>query len=217
MANKIESIVFKVPSGDINCSLITPDQPLRHLAVVLPGAGYSIRQPLLYFASQVLLQKGFIVLGIEKVYGDDPKWRNLPTEQEARTVVEDDAIDLFKQIAERFPNLLHTVVARSLGTFALACALEKRVAKPLQIVWQTPALGSKWSVMKTCDARGFGILGTADHYFKEALANLPEDRVIIEQADHGMEIAGDPIRSIEILKEVTLATSKWLTTPQESV
>lgn len=107
MPNKAESIVFNVPSGYINCSLIMPNQFSRHLAVVLPCAGYSIRQPLLYFASQVLLQKGFIVLGIEKVYGDDPNWRNLPTEQEARTVVEDDAINLFKQIAVSFPHGPH--------------------------------------------------------------------------------------------------------------
>ena len=92
MNNKFESLVFKVPYGEINCSLITPEQSSRHLAVVLPGAGYSVRQPLLYFASQVLLEKGFVVLGIEKVYGDDPKWRSLPTEQEARKVVQDDSI-----------------------------------------------------------------------------------------------------------------------------
>ncbi|MBK7962687.1 MAG: hypothetical protein IPK04_16740 [Bdellovibrionales bacterium] len=36
-----------------------------------------------------------------------------------------------------------------------------------------------------------------------------------DAADHEMEIAGDPSRSIEILKEVTLATSKWLSAPQE--
>lgn len=116
------------------------------------------------------------------------------------------AIAFFSQVSELFPQMLDTVVARSLGTYALACAIEAGTAKPLRIVWQTPSLRSKWPVIRSCGIPGFGILGTKDHYYDEALPHLPEDRIIVEGADHGMEVEGDPMRSIERLG--TLAAKK---------
>lgn len=210
MLNKAEPLTFEVPSRLLKCTLTTVKQSSGQLAIVLPGAGYSARQPLLYFAIRTLLQKRFDVLSIDTVYGDDPKWCNLPTEQEARKVVEGDAVAFFNQISERFPHQLHTVVGRSLGTYFLACALERKAAQPAQIIWQTPSLGTKWEVMSNCGVRGFGILGTKDMNFEMAMKHLPKDRIVIEMADHGMEVEGDPIRSIEILKQVTQATSDWL-------
>ena len=207
---KIEQIQFSVPSGQIRCLLLAPHNSTEDLAVVLPGAGYSFRQPLLHFAIGILLQNGFKVLANDKVYGDDPNWRSLTSEVEARKIVQDDAVAFFKQIPELLAHDVHTVVARSLGTYALACALESGAVKPKKIVWQTPALGSKWTIMRECGVPGFGILGTADHYFKDALSHLPDERVVVENADHGMEIEDDPIRSIDVLKQVTAATSKWL-------
>jgi hypothetical protein len=206
----MEPIFFRVPSGDMKCFLFSSSPQLENLAVVLPGAGYSYREPLLRFAIQVLLKNDFSVLASDKVYGEDPKWRSIASEIEARKIVADDAIEFFNLVSERFPVALHTVVARSLGTYALASALEAGTAKPKPIVWQTPALGAMWASMRSCGIRGFGILGTADHYFNEAFANLPEEKIIVEGADRGMEVEGDPLRSIEILKEVTLATDKWL-------
>ena len=211
MANtKLEPVLFKVPSGEMKCFLFSSRPETEKLAVVLPGAGYSYREPLLRFAIQALLQNGFSVLASHKIYGEDPAWNSLSSEAEARSVVAEDAIEFFRQVSQRFPRKLHTVVARSLGTYALACALEAETALPQQIIWQTPALGAKWPVMRTCGIRGLGILGTKDHYFSQALPALPEDKIIIDGANHGMEVEGDPIRSIEILKEVTLAMQRWL-------
>jgi hypothetical protein len=69
---------------------------------VLPGAGYSCKQPLLYFAIQVLLKKKFDVLAIEKVYGEDPKWTSLTIMESALKVVEDDSVQLFADISKKF-------------------------------------------------------------------------------------------------------------------
>lgn len=98
---KAEIINFEVPSGEMKCFFISADNSMDKLAIVLPGAGYSFRQPLLHLAVQVLLQKGFKVLARDKVYGDDPRWRNLSSETEARKVVEDDANTFFRQVSGR--------------------------------------------------------------------------------------------------------------------
>lgn len=50
---------------------------------------------------------------------------------------------------------------------------DKKVTK--KIVWRTPAIGSKWNVMRDCKIPGFGILGTADYHYQNAIENLPKD------------------------------------------
>lgn len=101
-------------------------------------------------------------------------------------------------------------MGRSLGTYAIACRLEREIVKPKNIIWQTPALGERWTVMGNCKIRGLGVIGTADHYFEQAIKNLPKDRLVVEGADYTMEIPGDTIRSIEILQQVMVATDTWV-------
>src|ERR1700737_382701 len=146
---KYEPQCFNGRSGEIKADLITPPGAGSKLAIVFPGAGYSCKQPLLYFGIQTLLRKGFQVLAIDKVYGDDPVWRKLSSEEEARGVVEQDAIALLADVSKRFPNGVHTLFGRSLGTYAIACVLARKLVEPKQIVWQTPALGNKWELMRS--------------------------------------------------------------------
>jgi len=207
---KTEPQTFKGVSGEIPAVLFTLAQTTDKLAVVLPGAGYSHIEPLLRFGIQVLLQKNFRVLALDKIYANDTKWRSSASEQEARSIVEQDTIQVFQQIQTRYPESLDVLFGRSLGTFAMACVLEKNLVQPKKIIWQTPALGDRWKVMRDCQIPGFGIIGTADHYYHKALEFLPRARLIVDDADHGMEIPGDPLRSIEILRQVTAATSEWL-------
>lgn len=207
---KIEPQTFTGVSGEIPAHLFTHAETTHKLAVVLPGAGYTYVEPLLRYGIQVLLKNNYRVLALDKIYGHDPKWRSLSSEQEARSIVEQDTVQIFRQIEERFPNSLELLFGRSLGTFAMACLLEQNLVNPKKIVWQTPALGSKWEIMRDCKIPGFGILGTADHYYQKAIEFLPNSRIVIDGADHGMEIPGEPVQSIEILKRVTLATEEWI-------
>ncbi len=210
METKFENHSFNGKSGPIPAVLMTPPESMPRMALVLPGAGYSYRQPLLYFAIQVLLKKKFRVLAIDKIYAEDPSWSRLTSEVEARKVVEDDARLLFPAIAAQFGNQLDTILARSLGTYALAIALESNLIRPKQVIWQTPALRDRWPVIRGCGVRGFGIIGTADTRYEEARSFLPPDTLVVEGADHGMEIPGDPVRSIDVLKQVTKAMDEWM-------
>jgi len=205
-----ERIQFHGQSGTINAFLQTPSQKPSKLAVVLPGAGYSCRQPLLHFAIEIMLCKGLQVLALDKIYADDPAWSVHMSEEEALKIVENDAVAVFDQIAARFTRTPDVLFGRSLGTYAMACVLEKKLVHPQKIIWQTPALRNKWSTIRDCNIPGFSIIGTADPRYKECLPYLSKEKIIIEGADHGMEIPDDPLRSIEILKQVTQATNDWL-------
>lgn len=207
---KFEPMTFMRAAREIIAVHFTSGITDAPLAVVFPGAGYSCKQPLLYYGIQVLLKNGFQVLAVDKVYGEDPQWRKLASEAEARRVVEMDSIALLTDVARRFPGGVHTLIGRSLGTYSIACAIEQDIVQPRQIVWQTPALGDKWALMRSSGIRSFGILGTADPYHAQAQPYLPEDQIVVEGADHAMEVPGDPVRSIEILGRVTQATCDWL-------
>jgi hypothetical protein len=210
MANiKVEPVSFHVPSGEIQASLLGENATHNHMTVVLPGAGYSCKQPLLYFLVKALLASGHQVLTIDSLYANDKKWLALPTEEERYLYVQKDAESLFQQIQSRFKIGVQTIIARSLGTYALACALEKGLINPAQIVWQCPSLHDKWPILQNSQGRGLVIIGDADPRYKLAALYLPEDRFVVEDADHSMEVS-DPIQSINLLKQITEHTQNWL-------
>lgn len=205
---KFKPYTFQGKSGKIPATLLTPDNHSELVAVVLPGAGYSCKQPLLYFAIQVFLKLKYQVLTIDKVYGEDPNWTKITTLEEALKVVEDDSHQMFEEIMNVLP--VDAVLGRSLGTYIMASALEKNLIQPKQIIWQTPSLNGKWPTMKKFESNSFAVIGTADHRYDEARSYLPNAKIVIDNADHAMEISNDPIRSIEVLKQVTAATEEWL-------
>jgi hypothetical protein len=205
---KFDSMSFQVPSGEIKASLLGEDSPSSRLAVVVPGSGYSCKQPLLYYLIQVLLMSGSRVLTIDSLYADDKNWRLLPTEEEAYRYVKDDAESLFQQIQSRFRSI-HTLVARSLGTYSVACALEKGLIHPTEVVWQCPSLHDKWSMLQTAQVRGLVIIGKSDPRYELARPFLSADSFIAENADHAMEVS-DPLQSIDLLQQIIEYTRNWL-------
>ena len=207
---KVQKLNFEAPSGNISASLRSLENSSDQLAVVLPGAGYSCRMPLLYYSIDVLLMKGFQVLAIEKIYAEDTTWLGFKMRESAFQYVKNDSVILFNQISKQFSNCVQVLLGRSLGTYQIACVMEKSIVRPKQIVWQTPSLYEKWPVIKNCGVSGFGIIGTADQRYQDAISFFPEDRIVIDGADHSMEAPGDPLKSILHLENAIAATDKWL-------
>jgi hypothetical protein len=207
---KTENLNFKAPSGVIPASLMSIEDSKNELAVVFPGAGYPCSMPLLYYSIDALLLKGYQVLAIDKIYAEDETWRNFQTRESAFKYVEDDTLELFSQISSRFSDRVKVLLGRSLGTYQMAVALENGVVRPRQIVWQTPSLYEKWPVILNCGIPGLGIIGTSDQRYETAVPHFPQDRIVVPDADHAMEIPGDPIKSISILEKVIQKTDAWL-------
>ncbi len=207
---KSDKLSFEAPSGKIQASLMSAQNSAGELAVVLPGAGYPCTMPLLYYSIDALLLKGYQVLAVEKVYADDLTWRGIKNRGSAFAYVQADTVELFTQISKQFSNQVKVLLGRSLGTFQIACALEEKLAHPRQVVWQTPALGEKWPVIQNCGILGFGIIGTIDPRYETAIPYFPPDQIVIEGADHAMEIPGDIPKSIAILQQVIQATDNWI-------
>lgn len=208
--SQTEHIEFSAPSGQIKCSLISARDSRDELALVFPGASYSCKMPLLYYSIEALLIKGYRVLTIDKLYAEDTVWSSSKSRESAFKYVEDDTLQLLPQISKKFTNTIKILLGRSLGSFQMACALEKQLVHPKQIVWQCPSLYEKWPVIKNCGIQGLAIIGTTDERYSTALPHFPNDRLIIEQANHSLEIEGNVTQSIEILNKVIQTTNNWL-------
>lgn len=166
-----------------------------HLGIVMPGQGYGPQGPVLRYPALVLRQLGAEVRTVAYPDLDDQldevaQWRKFSS-------------DVGRQVSafvdEVQPERL-TFVAKSLGTIALANldpALLSAVSRT-EAVWLTPLFGRP-DVRDGAVARWWRSLivaGAADRAHDagahaEVVAALGAESVVLDGADHSLEVAGD--------------------------
>lgn len=166
-------------------------------ALLLPGARYVPAAPLLWYAREVLQANGWTVLQVwdEWDRSEDPvQWVSARVDAG------------LNHIGQGSPML----VAKSLTTLALPTAVEKT----LPGVWLTPLLGQEVVRAALPDVSGQTLLvgGTGDPSWDSQLAaSLSGVQVCeIADADHGLQYANDPLRSIDVLKVITHRISEFI-------
>jgi|SoiMethySBSTD1v2_1073268.scaffolds.fasta_scaffold371920_3 hypothetical protein len=175
----------------------------RRLGLVLPGRGYTPAAPLLAFASQALEQHGYAV---DQVWWD------------ARTCPDDDPGGWVRDqavaaLAAR-PDVPEStvVVAKSLGTRAAPWVAQQG----FDAIWLTPLLFVDDLVAGIAAHPGRQLLvcGQADEAWDaDVAAGLRRegcDVMEIPDADHGLCVPGDVVRSTEIHVEVARRTAAFL-------
>ena len=180
----------------------------NHLAIVLPGRGYTsigaaIRIPVL-----ALEQRGATVTDVTyPPAGDGPiDWSAL-------------CVDVVAQIVERASAARCdrlTFVAKSLGTRVLAAIASElptvATVASIEAIWLTPLFGHA-TVRDGAGATGWRSLlvaGTADPYhdpdgFDLVARTLGAATVLVDGADHSLEHPGDALRTIDTLRTVGAA------------
>ena len=178
----------------------------RGLGLVLPGRGYPPAAPLLAFASQALEQHGYAV---EQVWWDA---RQCPEDDPDGWVIDQAAVALAAQ-HDVFPTTV--VVGKSLGTRAAPWAAEHGY----DAIWLTPLLFVDDLVAGIAAHRGRQLLvcGQADEAWDaDVAADLRRegcDVMEIPDADHGLCVPGDVVRSAEIHVEVARRMTAFLAGP----
>lgn len=165
--------------------------------VVLPGARYPTRAPLLWFAREVALAKGFGVLEVldEPPAGEDPfAWVR----------------DRARRALDHEPAPTTVVVGKSLASDVADLVAER----DLPAVWLTPLLDRPNVRAGIAAATRPALLvgGTADPTWQPDA--LPSS-VLIEQLelvghDHSLQLPRDPIASLASLKKVTKRVERFL-------
>ncbi|MFI7635239.1 hypothetical protein [Nonomuraea sp. NPDC049400] len=179
--------------------------PTRHegdpdrVAVLLPGAAYVPARPLLHFARAVLAHHGWTV---QEVWWEPPAGGAL-AEREAWVVERArEAVE-----AESAGQVL--LVGKSLGSLAAPFAAERG----LPAIWLTPLLTmeSVIGALRRSEAPTLLVGGAADKAWDgEVARGLGHPYLEVPDADHGMEIFGDPVASAQVLTDVTEAMHRFV-------
>lgn len=191
-----------------------------HLAVILPGERYTVERPLLYYTTRLLLDTGADVLHVNYDYLNRPNYGTLSEiAREAMLFADADAA-LNSGLAEGTYTRL-TLVGKSLGTRSMSHLLTQADNLPAtQAIWLTPLLTSDHVFARLLNIRqhSLHVIGTGDRFYQarrwQELRALPQtDMLLVQDADHSLNLPGDIPASLDILKRVMRGVQHFLSEP----
>jgi hypothetical protein len=187
------------------------------LAVILPGVGYHADLPLLYYPGKIALALGMDVLRLETAYSLRPSFSHaLPAEKTVWLDADTDAA-VDEALCFRAYHQV-TFIGKSLGTRAMGHILERdRNIAATKWIWLTPILNDTRLVTRVQEQhpRSLFVIGTADHFYdqgvlQELVASSSGKSLVIQGADHSLEISGNIYQSIQALQQVMTAIEEFL-------
>lgn len=189
----------------------------QHVAILFPGVGYTVHMPLLYYPMRELLANGADVLQIATVYAKQADYGRLSPTDRLRWVFGDATAACRAALAQRAYGQI-TLVGKSLGTLAMGFLLTtEKALTHAQAVWLTPLLWNDIlrSQIQQAKPRSLFVVGTADpHYNPRGLTDVTAatggDTVVIDGADHSLELEGDVVASLKAMARVVRALQTFL-------
>jgi hypothetical protein len=167
--------------------------------VVLPGRQYTPDGPLLFFAAQAALIRGW---DVRQVWWEAPE-RGSGGDEVAWVGDQLDAA------LEGYPGRV-LVVAKSLGTLAAARA----TARGCEAAWLTPLLTDREAAepLLSYPAEQFVVIGSSDPFLSHSVFEaLPGTRLLVA-GDHILRVPGDAAAMVASHEQFVRAFDAWLTT-----
>jgi hypothetical protein len=189
----------------------------HHLALVFPGLGYTAHMPVLYYPRRLLLERGADALLVEYDYRGRVDFRMPRDAERDHWFFDDVAAACAAGLKQRSYSRV-TLVGKSLGTLAMGYLLaeEARLSRA-RCVWLTPLLRDDWLRAQMRRARGHSlvVIGTADShydlaYFEEVRLASGGESVVVQGADHSLEIEGDTVGSIRAMEQTVRMMQQFL-------
>lgn len=188
---------------EIPFAITKQDNPSDSLAIILPGVGYTAQAPLLHYSRGVFLKKGFDVLQVNYRYPKEVF--SALTDKEFTS----DVLSAIDAAAKEHRYTKLTIIAKSIGTIALAHLLDEPGYQNADVIWLTPLLKNSdvYSVLLENSNRGLCIIGDRDpHYDPKKMEEISRNNYlsvsVVEGANHSLEYEDNLIGSIDILKQV---------------
>ena len=196
---------------------LRPEGAIDHLALLLPGYGYTLDMPLFYYAEKLLLERGWDVLRVEYAYNTRSEFQTLPESERDRWLLTDTTAAWRAGLGHRTYERV-VLIGKSLGTLAMGHLLTTGDQPPnVGAVWLTPLLDEEWLRQQIQQYGGpsLFVIGTADPHFEPVVLEKMQvatigEAVVVRNADHGMDIPGNPIASVRAVERVVEALSRFL-------
>jgi hypothetical protein len=204
-----------------NTFIIQPN-PTQHLGIILPGYRHSADMADLHYAGRILLEQGADLLRVEYTYYQTDFMKQPENEQDKWISSDVFAICNAGLSYRSYKQI--TLVGKSLGTIAMGHLLADSRFQRATCVWSTPLLTVEWlrSRIEQIHPHSLFIIGTADKFYKpdilKHLENVTKGRaVVIEGADHGLEIPDDISKSLMALNQIVQVLQEFLNEGAKSV
>lgn len=187
-----------------------------HLALLLPGKGYTCDEPVLYYPLLELVDRGIDVLSID--YARRPQIRSWSLEQ-AHACALADTTAAYQAIISQHAYTQLTLVGKSLGTLVMRDLLASHTFSipEQQAIWLTPALSSTAmrEQIRHILVPSLFVIGTDDpSYDTDWPVEVKQapfgEAVIIPQADHTLDIGTDALRSLQAIEHMLNAVRAFL-------
>lgn len=189
----------------------------NHIAVLFPGYGYTAQMPLMYYPARLLLELGADVFLVGYNYSQRPDFLSASGEERALWLATD-TVASFEVASSQRDYERVTLIGKSIGTRAMGHLLATEQSLPsLGCVWLTPILRSEslCEQIKERPHRALFVAGTADsHHDPAKLEEVQKatggETLVIENADHSLEIVGDILRSVRDLESIIAWIRKFI-------
>ncbi|MDP9368769.1 MAG: hypothetical protein M3Q03_10925 [Chloroflexota bacterium] len=194
------------------------DSDAHHVAILLPGMGYTCDMPLFYYAEMLLLDAGADILRVEYRYNRRPDFRDLPAPVRLNWLLADASAAYQAALVQRQYSGGITLIGKSLGTLAMGHLLSNHPQPgPMRAVWLTPMPREDVlrDQMRRCGGPSLVAIGTADPHFdpmylQEIRSTTQCQAVVIDDGDHSLDIPGDVIASVRAVERVTREVGAFL-------
>jgi predicted alpha/beta-hydrolase family hydrolase len=159
-------------------------------AVILPGVRYFSQAPLLWFAREAAQAGGWSVLELSE---------RAPADEEPFAWMRDRA----QRVLDSVDATTVAVIGKSLGSAAAPLVAERGLAA----VWLTPLLirPEVVSALAASTAPALLVGSTADATWADGEQPQGESIEVLELegVDHSLQVEGDPLASLDVLRTVT--------------
>ncbi|MFS0781990.1 alpha/beta hydrolase [Bacillus sp. 1P06AnD] len=187
---------------EIPFTMIRKRKESKNLAVLLPGAGYTVKAPLLHYTTSLFLNHSFDVLQVNYTYNDYSM-------EEIKEAIKYDVNAVLDCILADHSYDDSYIIAKSLGTIAMNSVLERADMKNTKAIWMTPLIQREdvLGEMVKSEHMGLCFIGDKDPVFNEVryakvVKNTYIRSQLIPNVNHGLEYEEDTIGSIDVLRSI---------------
>lgn len=192
---------------EIPFTILSTKEDSRNIAILLPGAGYTVQAPLLHYSTGVFLHKSFDVLHVNYSY-NDKAYDDFSIEEISKAIKYDVKTVIDKVLDDKSYENMY-LVGKSLGTIAITSELKREAFKDAKVVWLTPLLqrDDVFETMMKSTNKGLCFIGDSDqHYIAERYEQLLNNTNIVSKlfpnVNHSLQYESNPVNSIDVLKSV---------------
>jgi len=185
------------------------------LALLLPGVGYRLENPIFYFTRRLLLDNGYRIAGANYAYDKLEGFRDLSFE-DVMGVLHDDAASIAQAMMQLPKHSELLVVGKSLGTVLMGNLLAQGHLQSALLAWLPPSskVAQVPAGILKCAPKSFICIGDADKGYDAntyaEFATAGATLSVIDDLAHVLECDNNVPKSILGHHKMILDMQNWL-------